>query len=428
MYRGRTPGPSRGLSSGRARARGSSAGRARAAAWRRRRDRVPEQPAPELPFGRLVTKIELDRISGGSIPVEDAKITDCRYAASYSLVDSKPPVIIIPVWSPPPLPSQLAGDNGEYLRDHNGARFPEHPMLPTVQSIFSLDKRFDPSSVDIVGCASALGDILRFVRSVESTFRFDVEMIENTLFLETKSHQRIISYSFGGLQCLVRFECDAHSMSAPGDVATIANRPEGPDVAVPPIPNSVAVKVAGTVVPQESVIEIKTKSQAGRPVEMEEHLPRLWIRQIPNLVAAYHDRGNFEEVQMNVIRQDILDWETSHELELRKFASVLHQLIIEVQREGHLNLELCRTGTGPLELREQHGKAREALPGDWKDRWSGNLYQEQQSDEGPLRDSNSDDDYPHPAKSYESDDSDDSFTRDYTACSLECGYCGRCEY
>ncbi|KAL7627406.1 hypothetical protein AAE478_001599 [Parahypoxylon ruwenzoriense] len=464
MHRGNTSSPFRGSW------RGATP---RPGAWRRQgtgiaehqgKDQVTKEQVNERPLGRLITQITLDDISGRDVPAEDAKITDCRYAASYSLIDSRLPAIIIPgqpaVWNPSQLPSRLLADHGDYLRDQNGARFPEHPMQASVQSLFALNEEFDPSGIDIMGCASSLGDILRFVRSIESTFRSDVEMVGDTLFIvrnhrdelipdvrgyghsfleaftsyepqvrETKSHQRIVSYLFGGLRCLVRFECDGHFKNDTGGTTAATSRQETANIPEHPLSSSIAVKKAGTVVPQESILEIKTKSQIRGPIEMGDHLPRLWLRQIPNLVTAYHNRGIFEEVQKMAVRQSILSWETEHKSELRRFASILRQLIIEVKRAGHLKLELCRTSMGPLELREQSGKAREVLPNYWKDMWTEDFHQVLESDGAHLSDE--DDDRSYPPSSPQSDEyyrSDDDFALDYTACSLECGYCGRCDY
>ncbi|KAI1142175.1 hypothetical protein F5Y05DRAFT_216761 [Hypoxylon sp. FL0543] len=421
--------------------------------------------ASDSPFGRIVAEITLDSASGHGIQAEDAKISDCRYVASYSLVASHSPKIIIPgqpaTWKPPQLPCQLPGDHGDYLRDQNGARFPNHPLQPSVQSLFALNKSFDPSSVDILGCASSLGDILRFTRSVESTFRFDVEMVGNTLFLirnhrkevipdvrgyghsfldnftshqtgmeETESHQRLVSYSFGGLRCLVRFECDGHFVEPAEETVATDNGPRISNLSEPLASGSISVERAGAAVPQHSILEIKTKSQVRGPVDMNEHLPRLWVRQIPNLITAYHVRGEFAEVEKKSVRQDVLKWEREHESELRKFASVLHQLITEVKRAGHLKLELCRTGVGPLELREQSGKAREVLPDDWKNMWAGRLQEPVAYVEARLSDDDDDESYPslssQKGKSSESDGSDDDFSLDYTACDFSCGYCGHC--
>ncbi|KAI1773873.1 hypothetical protein F4818DRAFT_420099 [Hypoxylon cercidicola] len=425
---------------------------------------TPKAPVNESPLGPLVAKIIVDNATARlTTKAEDAKISDCKYAASYSLVDSKLPEVIIPgqpaTWKPPQLPVQLSGDHGDYLRDQNGARFPHHPLLPAVQSLFALNDGFNPSSVDILGCASSLGDILRFSRGIASTFRFDIEMVGNTLFLirnhrsevipdvrgyghtfldaftsyganveGTKSHQRIVSYSFNGLKCVVRFECDAY-FENDGDPATSASSSIALNLLNPPKP-AVHVRSAGAAVPQDAIIEIKTRSQAGQPLDMNDHLPRLWLRQIPNLVAAYHGRGNFENIQMNDVKKDVISWETEHTSELQQLGSVLRQLIVEAKRASHLKLELCRTGTGPLELREQNGGVREVLPAYWMEIWVGQQHQGPESAaEVRISDEYDGENCQSPSSddlSSQSEGSDDDFALDYTACSPSCGYCGHC--
>ncbi|KAI0387533.1 hypothetical protein F5Y04DRAFT_6611 [Hypomontagnella monticulosa] len=459
MYRGRGSSSSRGPWRGRSRGLPFNS-RGRGATWNKGKEPASKETVDDSPRGRLVTEITLDNASSYGDQAENAKISDCRYAASYSLVDSNSPKIIIPgqpaAWKPPQLPCQLEGDHGDYLRDQNGARFKDHPMQPSVQSLFAMNKEFDPSSVDIMGCASSLGDILRFVRSVESTFRFDVEMVGNTLFLvrncrdqlipdvrgyghsfldaftsydaeveETKSHQRIISYSFGSLECLVRFECDGYLADGKGGATAMTSKPENLTPPESPIDGSITAKLAGVTVSQQSVLEIKTRSLGRGLIDMNEHLPRLWLRQIPNFITAYHERGNFADVQEKAVHRDMIKWEIEHESELRRFASVLRQLIVEVKRASHLKLELCRTGLGPLELREQCGNPREVLPSDWKDRWA---RQHRGLDgNGGARLSDGDGDESSPSSSSdESESDDDDFCLDYTACDLTCGYCGRC--
>ncbi|KAI1106986.1 hypothetical protein F4804DRAFT_256634 [Jackrogersella minutella] len=426
--------------------------------WRARRLRN-QGPVHDSPLGRLVTEINLSDASSSSSQVDELKISDCRYMASYSLVDSSSKIIVPgqpAAWKPPQLPSRLPEDSGVYLRDQNGAHFPKHPMQPSVESIAALNKGFVPSNVDIMGCASSLGDILRFAQSIESTFRFDVEMVGNTLFLVrnsrdqvipdvhgfghtfldtftsheaemrgTQSHQRIVSYSFGGLKCLVRFECDGYYTDKAGNIST-ATSDAGP-LNLPEIPDSdsISITAAGAVASQQSILEIKTRSMR-KPINMDEHLPRLWLRQIPNFIVAYHHMsGNFREMQEMSVEEDLCKWEAKHESGLRKFASVLHQVITAVKRVGHLKLELCRTGLGPLELREQFGEPREALPNSWKDMWANDRFIVYDDDDV-------DDSYPSllpdEGESSESDDSEDSVVLDYTACDPACGYCGKCDY
>ncbi|KAI1758773.1 hypothetical protein GGR53DRAFT_515951 [Hypoxylon sp. FL1150] len=429
--------------------------------WNRGRDSTPKPEVTTPPYGSLITEIAVENLN---TQIRGAKITDVKYAASYSLVERYSSKILIPgqpaTWKPPQLPTQLPPDHGDYLRDHNGARF-KHPLQPTVQSLFALNNNFDPSNVDIMGCASSLGDILRFTISVESTFRFDVEMIGNTLFITrnhgkelipdvrgyghsfldtftshegnlkaTESHQRIVSYSFGGLKCLLRFECDSY-------IEDKDTEPETTDIDLPKTPtssNPICPENSGKVVSQASILEIKTRSEARGPLDMSEQLPRLWLRQVPTLVTAYHARGRFADVQQKPVAHDTLTWESEHEAELQVFAAVLRQLIVEVKRAGHRKLELCRTGLGPLELREQAGALREALPAYWKDRWAGEYRQavspDGDDDEGRGKAARGEcvhsDGCPSLRESSGSED-EDEIALDYTACDFDtCGYCGHC--
>ncbi|KAI1495867.1 hypothetical protein F5X99DRAFT_402235 [Biscogniauxia marginata] len=449
------------------RGRGSSRGRS---SWRGRggtqtgEDRVSDV-APEMPFGRLIAEFNLKDATSSDMPAADIRITNCRYAASYSIIGDKPPTIVVPaqpaVWSPPELPAELPGDQGDFLRDQNGASFPTSPMQPSVQAIFNLDRAFDPSGIDIMGCASSLGEIIRFSRSVASTFRFDAEMVGDTLFLirnhkdelipevrgyghsflntftsheaelkATKSHQRIVSYDLGGLKCLVRFECDGYIASQ--DDGLVVKESMSKKVSNPPGSDSIMVQEAGKVVPQKSILEIKTMSQSRGQIEQSEHLPRLWIRQIPNFITAYHLRGIFNEVKQLPVQQDFLKWEDDNQPKLRRFVATLRQLITEVKRASHLKLEVCRTGTGPLQLRERSGEIREVLPPYWREKWMSQSERplSQTDDQGLSSDDDDDQGYPRivPSKgSYdESDGSDDDFSFDYTACDPSCGYCGRC--
>lgn len=94
-----------------------------------------------------------------------------------------------------------------------------------------------PFDADVFGCGSTLGNLLRFTRGIDKAFRFTAEVIGKTLFLirkendpkqfiegvrgyghtfpdayttcpeevkDSETHQRIIQYDLGGLQCLVR--------------------------------------------------------------------------------------------------------------------------------------------------------------------------------------------------------------------------------
>ncbi|KAK9771143.1 hypothetical protein SCAR479_12140 [Seiridium cardinale] len=415
----------------------------------------------EAPLGPVITEIQIGDIKNPTAPVSEAKISDLEYVASYSLVgvDSESQRIIVPgtpaLWTPPALPIQVRGDRGEFLRDQNGARFPEHPMLPTVRSIFAMNESFESSNIDVVGCASSLGNLLRAARSVDSTFRFDVDFVGNTLFItrnakdekiqnirgyghsfldaftthapnlnETNSHQRIVKYRFQGLNYVVRFESDSYdgSLGKGKDDSVLPQEKRF----VPDSGNStdvLDVEFSGSVVPQEALLEIKTQAQYRGTIDLTEHIPRLWIRQVPNLVAGYHERGVFVKVKITNMNDEILQWEKNNQSDLRRFAATVNWLVTEVKRANCSSLEVYRQGTGPVQLREQIGTLRRALPESWSNIWSGLDLHHSKEEESSDSD---DDDQGYPTISELR--ASISATLDYTECDLDCGYCGRCAF
>ncbi|KAI0965202.1 hypothetical protein F4678DRAFT_485502 [Xylaria arbuscula] len=79
---------------------------------------------------------------------------------------------------------------------------------------------------------------------------------------------------------------------------------------------------------------------------------------------SYHTTGGrVQVVHVSDVREDLVEWETQHQDEPKKFASFLHQLDTEVKRASHLQLEICRAGTGPLQLRARAGP----LPDFWEE-------------------------------------------------------------
>lgn len=148
-----------------------------------------------------------------------------------------------PAWTPPTTDSRLPPDSGDVFRDINGARYASYPLEPTFRSLRAMNPLYDLQAIDVVGCGSTLGNLMRFTRSEPKDFRFDVDVIGDTvLFIRRESsptelitdlqgcshtfpeayttwdpdvrnscsHQRIIGYDFGGLKLLVRTETDAY--------------------------------------------------------------------------------------------------------------------------------------------------------------------------------------------------------------------------
>lgn len=269
-----------------------------------------------------------------------------------------------------------------------------------------------------------MGNLIRFANSNERTFRFYVELVGNTVFLVRKensptepiegvrgyghtfpeaytsweadvknsvSHQRLIQYVFGGLRCLVRCESDgylkdhAHSESQQLPTSSSSSGPSRDDglssllhaaesIAVgEKVPNETAdltVRSAGHEVPQTAIFDLKTRS-ARREIDMEEVYPRLWVSQTPKFIIAYHNSGQFNDIQVQDLGDSIHDWEKRNRELLHRFNKILRQLIgFAKQSECH-KVEVRRIAMGPLQIRKQGEDCWNALPPDLKAKWAG---------------------------------------------------------
>jgi hypothetical protein len=94
-----------------------------------------------------------------------------------------------------------------------------------------------------------------------------------------------------------------------------------------------------------------------------------------------------------------------------------------VRARADKKLELCRTGVGRLEVREQLGDAGEMLSEEtkikWKDGGKGN--------DEPVGSLIEKDSLPESDDSSDSDDWPQEDEKDWAECSEACGYCGECK-
>ncbi|CZS94332.1 uncharacterized protein RCO7_10301 [Rhynchosporium graminicola] len=323
-----------------------------------------------------------------------------------------------PKWTPTARPTKLAEDNpnGTYYRDPNAAYFPSYPIEPVVQSIFEECPDFDAQGVDIFSCGSTLGNLLRFARNVETEkpFRFLVEVVGQTVFLlrrenspkeaitdirgyghsfpeanttwdadikSSDTHQRIVRYQLGHLCIVMRFEADGYlveEVPAKKTHASPINEKVGEDMLISALAentisahtpkNSDSLKIIrgqGSV-PQSAIFDLKTRSikKKKHDTTLSDQLPRLWIRQIPFLVLAYHDSGLFrsEEVTVRNIKPDVARWESEKKGDVRKLIDLIKKITVVVKDTPGRKLEvLYRYGTG-LELRDQVEGVASVLP------------------------------------------------------------------
>lgn len=298
---------------------------------------------------------------------------------------------------------------------------------------------------------------MRFVLGVECTFRMLVEVVGKTVHFvrrerspkeqligvrgyghtfpeaytmwapdvqPSKSHQRIVRCRFGKLDLLMRHSSDGYieedkdksaspatpSSAADEDIANLLG-----DLSIKSPPNTKSTKFGqlevadgGQLKPQSSAFDLKTRSiKAIDKDTLGEELPRLWMMQIPNFILAHHKYGTFCNIEVSDIRDEIENWEKSHQADLHRLSALLHRIITTaLEKEGTL-LEIVRVQGGLLEIRERLPDAGVAFSAEVKEKWLKWLGDTEEDTE-------------------EIDDGSDSGSGDFTECNEECGYCGKC--
>ncbi|WPH02843.1 Hypothetical protein R9X50_00571100 [Acrodontium crateriforme] len=412
------------------------------------------------PLGPRLQSIKSKSIQTDMCDLMDAKITQRQYVASYNLMAYPSMEILVPgcppLWTPPREASQLEPDKGSYYRDENAARFPEHPFHPAIKSMFHQEPCFDTTSVDVFACASTLGNLLRFVSGEHRPFSMVVETVGRSAFFLRReespaalidgiqgyghafpeayttwehdvkgsmSSQRIIRYKFGGLDFLLRFEADgyigSHRPACPvtRDASAVDDLIKAlkVDTAIP----MMRVSQAGKVVSQEDLFDLKTRTSKRKNDDIiGQELPRLWARQVSQLVLAFHTSGKFDEIRIENIRERMLEWETNRATELRKCAVLVKDIVAAVKETSDGMMEVRCTEAGILELRAVPANKVKALPDELKQLWINRPPKSSDHDIGKDE-----------KTGYHDSDDDDEVALDYTACTAEdCGYCGHCSY
>lgn len=308
-----------------------------------------------------------------------------------------------------------------------------------------------PREVDVVACGSTLGNLLRFTRSLDVNFRFDVQFIGKTIFFLRKenspkelieglygyghtfpesytnwetdvkgsvSHQRINQYQFGGLKFLVRFESDGwlrerldskesdhakdgtdlrkakHDSPSDAGISSLlqATGTIRVSMVVPVVEDGLKLKLGGRMIPHKAIFDLKTRA-ATRSIDMDDILPRLWVSQTPNLIIGYHQSGYFDDIQIRDVRAELQTWEKENETALMRLSALLHRIIELAKASGGHGLEISHLGNGPLVVRRLLDGGWHALPPDLREKWAkGQEEQESLRSPSPLSESASLDD------------------------------------
>ncbi|ESZ94906.1 hypothetical protein SBOR_4698 [Sclerotinia borealis F-4128] len=373
-------------------------------------------PVSDEPLGE-----EIDKINISTLLIEDnaPRIANANYVASYNWLDAKSPIILVPgsppAWSPLEKDEKLPADSGSVYRDLNVARYPDYPLEPAVRSILALEPDFDLQAVDLVACGSTMGNLLRFAGSLEKSFRFDAELVGDSVFFIRKektptetidnlrgyghtfperyttwdrdvggscSHQRIIEYDFADLHLLVRSESDGYvkkqdphnHLTKDAKDETQSSLDEAFDnlgvgrAAAAPDHSKLDLRMQGVKIPQSQIFDMKTRRSLN-VFDMEEILPRLWVNQTPNFLIAYHEFGLFHKPKVSSVKDKVLQWEEKNAVLLSKFHVLIKRIMDSVKDSDDHRAEVSWDGKGPLRVTKQIREGNRVLPDDLLQKW-----------------------------------------------------------
>jgi hypothetical protein len=304
-----------------------------------------------------------------------------------------------PRWEPPVVDTKLKIDKREAFRDLNAARWPSYPLEPTIRSIHLMCPDTDLTTVDIVGCSHTISKLLDVIRGQSQKFRFDADVIGNTVLFTRKgasptekievqgyglrfpeaytkwdaevqdsvSHQRTINYSFGGLNMMVRSGVSGYlSVGTPAKVedsrfSDIKPTPPSDRLQTSDL-TTLLIEAKGTPIFQHVTFDMKTRS-SDNPLDMSAMYPVVWLNQTPNFLAASHEYGLFNKPQVRDVRHDVSKWEQENSSLLARFHAPL-KLVIESVRDADRPCEISWDGHGDILITEQVSTPRRALPTD----------------------------------------------------------------
>ncbi|KAF8424822.1 hypothetical protein EV426DRAFT_716484 [Tirmania nivea] len=135
-------------------------------------------------------------------------------------------------------------------------------------------------------------------------------------------------------------------------------------------PHRLEIIPGGIMMPQERVLEIKTRAQ-NRIVDLTDQIPQLWFSNGCNLYVGYHQRGSFIRVDTKVLSAKALkSWEDENQGNLQKMATLLKS-IIEISRtaEGGRAQIACVGGKLRVHAIQDGERVFGTLPIELRQRW-----------------------------------------------------------
>lgn len=274
---------------------------------------------------------------------------------------------------------------GLYCPQQAAYRPPEYPYESLYKALSIMGPESDFKDTDLVTNRRALQMLFQFASgNPVQDFRMDLHMVHNTLFLTRKeqrtyfvvnacgtskvgsnfesafttpesgledssSHHRVLRYTLGDLKCVVRFEADACCKEKQNDPQALDQRcvnlfsslsekkirakwkqlfstesEAAAAAAEGDISARTSVVLGGRIVPSSTMAELKTSQSANFGVA--KHLPQLWFGRTSNLIIGTHTDGTFHKLEAIDLAKQLLEWEKTHQEQLRKLTWLIAEL------------------------------------------------------------------------------------------------------
>lgn len=367
--------------------------------------------------------------AGDSAHHNSMKLSNFSVVASYNWLDEPQPTILVPglppIWSPPSDVPSLKPDTGTRYVDQNKDRMPNSPLEPLVYAIQAHRPDFDFSAVDIVTDRRSIRQLYGFISGDKKGFVFGIEVVGETMIFTrdepqsretmppntfigyrqsfeeaytklhpvaqgSTSHHRLITYTLGGFQFLVRSGTDGYLSSVAGNspvpasnshncedgftknIKTLSLNKYLPSTLTAFPTDQLLVKKGGFDIAQAAVFELSTHA-AATPSIAESKMVDLYFAQTHCFVEASfrssgprHDlasqRARFNDINIQDVTQSSQRWETDHQEELRRLIHLLDQIASSARALGCPTIVNYTGGEG-LRLEGVGDRQMPTLPG-----------------------------------------------------------------
>ncbi|KAH7087979.1 hypothetical protein BKA62DRAFT_729034, partial [Auriculariales sp. MPI-PUGE-AT-0066] len=308
-------------------------------------------------LGNVLHNFELP---SGTAPTNDRVIQNFQAVGSYSWTNGIEPTIIVPssapIWKDAAVPFTLQPDRGKTFADQNAARVPLHPLLPLVAAIDYMhatgqirDPDFSFADFEVVTDRNGLRKLAGWVggsKGSSSNFRIDVQLAGDTMLFTRHEpravvscdqntfgkgfehamtlsgvsvqtgHHRIVKYSLGGVQILLRCEIDACLPDARRETDSGPLQRFAITAKIPAVPGILIVG-GGALTEQSRTMELKTKSHSNgdprRPpvFDWPKSYLQMVLGQIEHHAVGFHRNGAFSTITRSTLQsmQDRVDAE-----------------------------------------------------------------------------------------------------------------------